>query len=284
MPLRGEKREQARYAQAHERRPDGVDRLPGERHAQPREAYRSAEHGRLDLARLAPRSHRRSRRSTPARQMVRVRSMGPIGPRIEDNHFPRGYGQPATEGSAVPAARTESWCAANPGLVPAPVGQPEAWSPLTRQLDTLNTCVTQVMDSAAQQDVHAELVTLDGTGEQSRRAHLRAEMHVITQVGQALRKVVPGIGSLRMPSSKTQVEGLLKERTHSASLRQRTKRCWSNMASHRISSRGSATRSRPFGRAWMDAARRGQPRSRQRSNWLSVSVSVRGTSRSGTQH
>ena len=106
--------------------------------------------------------------------------------------------------------RVQGWCAANPGLVPAPVGQPEAWSPLTRQLDTLNTCVTQVMDSAAQQGVHTELVTLDGTGELPRRAHLRAEMHVITQVGQALRKVVPGIGSLKMPSSKTQVEGLLK--------------------------------------------------------------------------
>lgn len=106
--------------------------------------------------------------------------------------------------------RVQGWCAANPGLVPAPVGQPEAWSPLTRQLDTLNTCVTQVMDSAAQQGAHAELVTLDGTGELPRRAHLRAEMHVITQVSQALRKVVPGIGSLKMPSSKTQVEGLLK--------------------------------------------------------------------------
>ena len=106
--------------------------------------------------------------------------------------------------------RTQAWCIANPGLVPAPVGPSDAWVPLTRQLDALNSTVIRMTDAAAQQGVQARQLTLEATDEPSLRKHLRDEMHHVTQVAQALRKVVPGIGTLRMPSPHLQVEGLLK--------------------------------------------------------------------------
>ena len=106
--------------------------------------------------------------------------------------------------------RVQAWCAANPGLVPAPVGPPDTWSPITRQLDSLGAIVTVLSDAAAQQDVQARQTTLAATGERALRKHLRDEMHAVTQVAQALRKSVPGIGILKMPSPKVQVEGLLK--------------------------------------------------------------------------
>lgn len=106
--------------------------------------------------------------------------------------------------------RVQAWCAANPGLVPPPVGPSDAWTPLTRQLDTLNTRVTQSTDAAAQQEVQARQTTLVATDEPALRKHLRDEMHVVAQIAQALRKSVPGIGVLRMPAPQTQVEGLLK--------------------------------------------------------------------------
>lgn len=106
--------------------------------------------------------------------------------------------------------RVQGWCAANPGLVPPPVGSPQAWTPLTRQLDTLNAIVTQATDAAAQQEVLARQTTLAGTDELALRKHLRSEMHVVAQVAQALRKSVPGIGVLKMPEPQLQVEGLLR--------------------------------------------------------------------------
>ena len=106
--------------------------------------------------------------------------------------------------------RTQGWCAANPGLVPAPVGPSDAWVPLTRQLDALNSIVDRMTDAATQQGVQTALLTLEATDEQSLRKQLRSRMRQVTQVSQALRKVVPGIGTLRMPTSKLQVEGLLK--------------------------------------------------------------------------
>ena len=106
--------------------------------------------------------------------------------------------------------RALAWCAANPGLGPPAVGPQTAWTPITRQLDTLNTVVTQSTDAAVQQGVIARQVTLEATDEQALRQHLRAQMRADAQVAQALRTTVPGIGSLRMPVRGAQVEGLLK--------------------------------------------------------------------------
>ena len=106
--------------------------------------------------------------------------------------------------------RTQAWCAANPGLVPAPVGPSDAWVPLTRQLGALNSIVIRMTDAAAQQGVEASHLTLEATDEPLLRKQLRNQMRHVTQVAQALRTVVPGIGTLRMPSRKVQVEGLLK--------------------------------------------------------------------------
>jgi len=106
--------------------------------------------------------------------------------------------------------RVQAWCAANPELVPAPVPPNGAWAPLTRQLDVLNTLVAQATTAAAEQGVQTNRATLDASSERSLRGHLRAEMHVVTQVAQALRKSVPGIGMLRMPSPRTRIEGLLE--------------------------------------------------------------------------
>lgn len=106
--------------------------------------------------------------------------------------------------------RTLAWCAANPGLVPPAEGPQVAWTPITRQLATLDAVVTQSTDAAAQQTVLARQTTLESTDELALRKHLRAEMHVVAQVAQALRTTVPGIGVLKMPKPDTQVEGLLK--------------------------------------------------------------------------
>jgi len=105
--------------------------------------------------------------------------------------------------------RVQAWCAANPQLVPAPVPD-TAWSPLTRQLDTLNTLVAQATAAATDQGVQAKRSTLGGSDESSLRRQLRAELRAVTQVAQALHKQVPGIGILKMPSPTITVEGLLK--------------------------------------------------------------------------
>ena len=47
-------------------------------------------------------------------------------------------------------------------------GKPsDAWSPVTRQLDMLDTVVPQGMDSAAEQDVQVRMLTLEATDESS---------------------------------------------------------------------------------------------------------------------
>src|SRR3954471_15952512 len=81
--------------------------------------------------------------------------------------------------------RVQAWCAANPDLVPAPVSSNGTWSPLTRQLDTVNALVAQATDAAAEQGVQTTRTTLDASGETSLRRHLRSEMHAVTQVAQA---------------------------------------------------------------------------------------------------
>ena len=106
--------------------------------------------------------------------------------------------------------RVQAWCAANPELVPAPVPPGTAWSPITRQLDALNTIVGQATTAAAEQGVQTKRTTLDASDEALLRRQLRAEMHVVTQVAQALRRSVPGIGILKMPSPATRTEGLLE--------------------------------------------------------------------------
>ena len=106
--------------------------------------------------------------------------------------------------------RVQAWCAANPELVPAPVAPNSGWSPLTRQLDALNTIVGQVTAAAVEQGVQTTRATLDASDERSLRRRLREEMHAVTQVAQALRGSVPGIGILRMPSPAMRTEGLLE--------------------------------------------------------------------------
>jgi hypothetical protein len=90
------------------------------------------------------------------------------------------------------------------------VGPPASWSPLTRQLDGLNTIVALSTEAAAQQGVQAKQATLEASDERALRKHLREEMHAVAQVAQALRKQVPGIGVIRMPSRSGQAEGLLE--------------------------------------------------------------------------
>src|SRR5450755_3170509 len=57
------------------------------------------------------------------------------------------------------------WCAANPGLIPPPVGAPEGWSPATRQVDLLGKNVDVSTAAAAQQSVSAAHASLAGTDE-----------------------------------------------------------------------------------------------------------------------
>ena len=102
------------------------------------------------------------------------------------------------------------WCAANPGLVPAPEGTPDAWAPITRQLHAVNKTVTDATAAATQQGVSGTQVKLEATDELALRKHLRDEMRAVTQVAQALRKTVPGIGLLKMPPPRGQAESLVK--------------------------------------------------------------------------
>jgi hypothetical protein len=90
------------------------------------------------------------------------------------------------------------------------VGSPAKWPPLTRLLDGLNTVVMLVTEAAMRQVVQERQATLEANDERSLRKHLREEMKAITQVAQALRRTVPGIGVIRMPSDRMQAEGLLK--------------------------------------------------------------------------
>jgi hypothetical protein len=106
--------------------------------------------------------------------------------------------------------RVQAWCAANPGLVPAPEGPPANWTPLTRQLDALNAIVAQLTESAAEQGVQTKRTTLAATDEPALRKRVREELHAVTQVAQALRTTVPGIGVLKMPLPNVQSEALLK--------------------------------------------------------------------------
>lgn len=106
--------------------------------------------------------------------------------------------------------RVIAWCAANPGLVPPAEGPPAAWPPLTRQFDTLAIITNQLADAATQQQVQFVSSTLASTDEPVLRQHLRDELRVVTQVGQALKKQVPGIGILKMPKPGMQSEALLK--------------------------------------------------------------------------
>lgn len=106
--------------------------------------------------------------------------------------------------------RVVNFGGANTGIIPAPVGSPSGWSPLTRQHDTVSTIVTQVTDAASEQGRQATNATLAATSEPSLRTALREEMRTVTQVAHALKKSVPGIGVLKMPSSGMQVEALLK--------------------------------------------------------------------------
>lgn len=106
--------------------------------------------------------------------------------------------------------RVAHFGATNTGIIPAPDGLPTTWTPLTRQLTTLTTIIARVADGASEQARHTTNTTLAATSEASLRSTLRAEMHVVTQVAQALRKSVPGIGVLKMPSSQVRVESLIK--------------------------------------------------------------------------
>jgi hypothetical protein len=74
----------------------------------------------------------------------------------------------------------------------------------------LNTIVAQATAAAAEQGVQTKRATLDASDERSLRKRLRAEMHAVTQVAQALRRNVPGIGILKMPPRQIRTEGLLE--------------------------------------------------------------------------
>jgi hypothetical protein len=106
--------------------------------------------------------------------------------------------------------RVQAWCAANPELVPAPEGPPAAWSPLTRQLDVLNSVVGQLTSAGSDQKVHATRTTLGATDEKQLRSTLRADLRAVTQVAQALRTTVPGIGTLTQPRVGISTESFLK--------------------------------------------------------------------------
>jgi len=90
------------------------------------------------------------------------------------------------------------------------VGPSTAWSPLTRQLDVVNTIVAELTEAAATQHVKRAQATLGATSEHNLRGNVRREMKAVTQIAQALRKTVPGIGTLKMPDRQLAAEGLLK--------------------------------------------------------------------------
>ena len=106
--------------------------------------------------------------------------------------------------------RAQAWCAANPGVIPPPEGPSDAWTPVTRQFNALTETVNTVTTAATTQAVSGSKVTLEVAGELQLRTHLRQELRAVTKVAQALRKTVPGIGSLRMPSPDLKAEALVK--------------------------------------------------------------------------
>ena len=95
--------------------------------------------------------------------------------------------------------RIGAWGVVNPGVVPPQSGSPETWAPLTRQFGAVNTICAILDEAAANQTVQTKQLTLEATDEVALRATLREELHVVTQVGQALGKTVPGIRILHMP-------------------------------------------------------------------------------------
>src|ERR1035437_10725952 len=96
--------------------------------------------------------------------------------------------------------RVQAWCAANPALIPPPVGSPDAWAPITRQLDALNTIVSVATTAATQQSVNGSQLTLEATDEPGLRKHLRQEMRSVTQGAPALQKAGPGTRVVRVQS------------------------------------------------------------------------------------
>lgn len=106
--------------------------------------------------------------------------------------------------------RVLAWCAANPGLVPPTAGPSDTWTPVTRQVDALNKVVAVATTSAAEQTVKGAQVTLDVSGEGTLRTRLRGQLRAVTKVAHALRKTVPGISVLKMPSPKARAEVLVK--------------------------------------------------------------------------
>ena len=106
--------------------------------------------------------------------------------------------------------RAIGWCLAHPEVVRPAEGPSDTWTPLTRQAVMLASIVATVQQAATQQGVTAKERTLAATDEPGLRNTLRAKLHSVTQVAQALRKQVPGINTLKMPSTNLQTEGFLK--------------------------------------------------------------------------
>ena len=105
--------------------------------------------------------------------------------------------------------RAIAWGAANPTVIPPAEGDPASWSPLTRQCHTLSGIAAEISDAASEQERLAATMTLEAADEPALQKQLRDELHVIAQVAQALRKEVPGIGTIRMPAHGVAVERLL---------------------------------------------------------------------------
>lgn len=105
--------------------------------------------------------------------------------------------------------RAVAWGVANPQVIPPAEGDPASWSPLTRQCHVLSGIAADISDAASEQELLATTVTLDAADEPALQKHLRAELQVITQVAQALRTEVPGIGTMKMPPDGLATERLL---------------------------------------------------------------------------
>ncbi|MEP6622035.1 MAG: hypothetical protein ABJE47_22120 [bacterium] len=106
--------------------------------------------------------------------------------------------------------RVQDFSAANPGLVPAPAGQPDTWAPLTRQLSAVSDVVVLLTTAAVEQNTQSVQATVGPTNEPLLRAAVRDQLRHVTQVARALARTVPGIGTLKMPPPGLQVESLLK--------------------------------------------------------------------------
>ena len=98
---------------------------------------------------------------------------------------------------------------ANPKVIAPAVGDPATWSTLTRQCHTLAIIVDDISKAASQQEVQAASTRLDATDENALRKHLRAELNVVTQIAQTLRKEIPGIGTIKMPPKNLAAERLI---------------------------------------------------------------------------